>query len=369
MWCSSSSGEEVSGAASLRSVSPVSDSGRVFRPRGAAGPDVRVPVWDVRGPPELAHVEWSTQQAHPFRGGPRDVPGSLQAAVEWLGSASAAEVTSFRKQQFKFVKELAQRFPSQGPGVNAGLLAELCRVTGFSDPGAAECCSGAVLHGEQGGPDEWPVHPATEAEQDPWPVERAWRRHVQDRPAFLRSVRPSPHDRDLWEASMEDVNLGRMSGPFSSLDEVAEVVGPEFFVSRRFGVDQGGNVRPCDDFLRSYLNRTVWCSRKLKLPQVDDFCALASACFAAGLTPQFWKVDHEAAYRQIPLRPDQRRLAVVVFCDPVSGERRFWIHRSLPFGALAAVYAYNRPARALVHIARTLFRIPVDSFFDDFGGG
>jgi len=167
---------------------------------------------------------------------------------------------------------------------------------------------------------------------------------------------------------VDDAAAGKLIGPLWSLDEVAAEVDPDFFVSRRFPVVQGEKVRPCDDFLRSFVNRLAWCRKKLRLPRVDDFCLLASALFADGASPKFWKVDHKAAYRQIPLLRSERRLAVVVFCDPESGELCYWVHQALPFGALGAVYGYNRPARALVHLARVLLHIPVDSYYDDYWG-
>ena len=80
----------------------------------------------------------------------------------------------------------------------------------------------------------------------------------------------------------------------------------------------------------------------------------------------FWKRDHDGAYRQILMRPEDFPLAAVVFCHPDTGQKVFYSHRALPFGATASVYGYNRVARAVVHIARAFLGLPVDSYFDDF---
>jgi hypothetical protein len=68
------------------------------------------------------------------------------------------------------------------------------------------------------------------------------------------------------------------------------------------------------------------------------------------------------------LLPDDIPLSVVVFCHPDTGRQVFYVHRALPFGATASVYGYNRLSRAVVHIARVLLHLPVDSYFDDFWG-
>ena len=314
-------------------------------------------------------MRWAQGLRHPLRPSDGALPASLQGVQQWVRSRSPGTVRRCRREALDRIRVLA-RGPHvrQGKGINVSLFRALLLESAYSDVGAAECCAGASISGELGGPAEWPDFPLSREEQDPLPEADALREHCAGRAGFLASVRPTEHDRALWASSVEDAAAGKLSGPLWSLDEVVEQVGPDFFVSRRFPVVQGDKVRPCDDFLRSLVNRMAWCRKKLKLPSVDSFCQLASSWFAAGRSPTFWKVDHRAAYRQIPLREEDRKKAVVVFRDPVSSRLCFWIHNALPFGALGAVYGYNRAARALVHIARTLLHIPVDSYYDDFWG-
>lgn len=355
-------GTSATGRLSPRAAGREPRSGEVG-PREAPGGSSGLGV-----PPDVAHVAWAVALDHPLRSSVGALPESLRSVVEWLRGTPALEVARFRARELARIHAVAQSLPVgvRAPGsVNVELFQLLLKESGFSDLGAAECCRGALLHGAMDGPEEWPL-----VDDDPglaWSVEDVLRANACDRAKFLTSVRPSPYDQALWDSSVADVTSGKMAGPFWSLAEVAAEVGPEFAISRRFPVVQGDKVRPCDDLLRSYVNRSAWRKRKLKLPGVDDFCNLAE-CVRSYAAPWFWKVDHEAAYRQIPLQASERRLAVVTFCDPSSGQKCLWIHNALPFGALGAVYGYNRPARGLVHIARVLLRIPVDNYFDDYWG-
>ena len=52
-------------------------------------------------------------------------------------------------------------------------------------------------------------------------------------------------------------------------------MGPLRAPSRRFGVVQGGKVRPIDDFSEFWVNETVSLTDKLDLGGVDELAALA----------------------------------------------------------------------------------------------
>ena len=43
-------------------------------------------------------------------------------------------------------------------------------------------------------------------------------------------------------------------------------------------------------------------------------------------------------------------------------------HRSLPFGARGAVWAYHRTADLIIHIMRYIFLVPAIHYVDDYGG-
>jgi len=165
-------------------------------------------------------------------------------------------------------------------------------------------------------------------------------------------------------------------------------------------VVQEDKLRPCDDFTGSGVNAGTTTLRKLALPTVDHCCELVAATraarAAAGLQPPaaragagcgrehcpqpvacpcgppsgllVWKRDQEAAYRQVPLCEEDRCFAVVVFWDPDAHRPVFYYHRVLPFGAVSSVYCYNRISFALAFLARKLFCIPLQVYFDDAWG-
>ena len=59
-------------------------------------------------------------------------------------------------------------------------------------------------------------------------------------------------------------------------------------------------------------------------------------------------------------------IAPYAFC--FQGVKVAFIHLALPFGASASVQAYLRLSQALTFLARTMFAIPLESFFDDYFG-
>ena len=85
--------------------------------------------------------------------------------------------------------------------------------------------------------------------------------------------------------------------------------------------------------------------------------------------PVFSKGDHEKAYRQWPVSPEDYALLVtLVWSDMVghSGGFEAYAHRALPFGALAAVIIYTCISQGVCHILRRIFAIPQLAYVDDF---
>ena len=79
------------------------------------------------------------------------------------------------------------------------------------------------------------------------------------------------------------------------------------------------------------------------------------------------KADHEAAYKQLPLRPEKRRLATITHRDPSTGGRMaFPPNTGLSWGT-TAILRYNCLSRITVTLATRLLGIPPLGFLDDFG--
>ena len=106
----------------------------------------------------------------------------------------------------------------------------------------------------------------------------------------------------------------------------------------------------------------------MQLASVDAFLPSAITFAAAfpGVPLHLWECDHEGAFRQFPVRLEDRVLLAVAIWDPDAGAVRFFLHHVLPFGAIASVFFYNLLADSLVFLAREMFLIPLFHFYDDF---
>ncbi|CAK9104190.1 unnamed protein product [Durusdinium trenchii] len=202
----------------------------------------------------------------------------------------------------------------------------------------------------------------------------------------------------LWDTTLKEVELGFLEGPFNDLEQVRKVVGQQLFVcSRRFVIVQSGKPRVIDDFKESGVNRTYTAIDKLALHDIDYIASLAhlisttlSRAKANGgrvviprndgrtlegsLHPSFegsigWQgrcVDLSKAYKQVPVSSESRCFAVLMVHHPQTGEPTYFVSRSLPFGASASVYAFNRISRSLHHLSTVGCRILGGVFYDDF---
>ena len=83
----------------------------------------------------------------------------------------------------------------------------------------------------------------------------------------------------------------------------------------------------------------------------------------------FAKGDHEKAYRQWPVHPQDHNLVVtLVWSHDVvtTGGCRAFAHRAQPFGALRAVWVYTGISQGVCHILRRIFSIPQLAYVNDF---
>ena len=76
--------------------------------------------------------------------------------------------------------------------------------------------------------------------------------------------------------------------------------------------------------------------------------------------------DMESAYRQLPVHPKDRDKALICVYDSNLGKERVFQMASVPFGAVASVYAFLRTAAAVNHLGCSLLKVPMTSYFDDF---
>ena len=80
------------------------------------------------------------------------------------------------------------------------------------------------------------------------------------------------HDKELWNKTNLDVQLGFCLGPYTSEDEVSAVLQTDAWTAMpRFPVLQGGKVRPVDDgsATGSHANGFSAITERLTLPTMD----------------------------------------------------------------------------------------------------
>ena len=76
-------------------------------------------------------------------------------------------------------------------------------------------------------------------------------------------------------------------------------------------------------------------------------------------------IDEFKAYRQIPLAPDQRRFSVIAVVNPAKSTSEYFVMNGHIFGAINAVYNYNRRPLAVQAILEKCFWIVTDHYYDD----
>lgn len=78
-------------------------------------------------------------------------------------------------------------------------------------------------------------------------------------------------------------------------------------------------------------------------------------------------MDHEAAYKQLPLDDSHTKYAMVALRHPAAMEWRASPPHSIRFGAEAAVIHYNCYSRTVAILIYRIFGIPIISYYDDLG--
>ena len=79
--------------------------------------------------------------------------------------------------------------------------------------------------------------------------------------------------------------------------------------------------------------------------------------------PRLFAVDHEGAYRSLPVRKPSE-CCTILPGDPAA----VWMHQVLPFSSSGSVWSYIRVADALCFLSIVLLWLAAAHFVDDFFG-
>ena len=338
------------------------------------------------------------------------IPDLLRKAVFRLLTMEPADLAKHRLEMLKFYRrraeelqqaedELHASLPPHVQGVVKGkrilLLEERLKATAFSDlQVVTDFKQGVNLVGEEPpSPLFWEkLQPATMTVEQLECTAGLNRRLTMSRPL---AEHEAPHADRLVELSQEEVEENFLAGPFFSEDEVSAHLGSsDWTLTKRFLLLQGEDMkeRVIDDYKRSHVNAAFSSRSYLELQDVDVLAALVTMVMqliARGPSIQVLLqngtvlegtlsksvqrgesvvgrcFDLSKAYKQIAVHEQSLKHAVLG-ARSANGKWHLYTSQSLPFGAVASVYAFNKSARALQHLLLEDFSIVNTNYFDDF---
>ena len=172
----------------------------------------------------------------------------------------------------------------------------------------------------------------------------------------------------LWKEALEQVEKGWLSPP-SQLRSDGRPYSWKlkgFNIAFRFGVEQAGNLRACDDLKHALTNLARTVVTPIKPVSWGHLAQLSQLLSQGKFELGMLKADREAAYKQLPINPADLPCAVIVRRRPTSGLRFGFPTRTLIFGDVAAVLHYNVFSRLITTVVNRVFGIPTVFYFDDF---
>ena len=160
---------------------------------------------------------------------------------------------------------------------------------------------------------------------------------------------------------MEKCDKGWLNRPFPLCSEKGPYVlnNSQLNIAFRFGVEQSDKLRACDDLRHSRTNLACVAETPIRLESRDHLSELTNRADDGSRDWSFFKADHEAAYKQLPLDCAHSKLAVVTLRSPDHNRWYGFISRTMMFGAIASVLHYNISPRLLSEIASQLLGIPL----------
>ena len=184
----------------------------------------------------------------------------------------------------------------------------------------------------------------------------------------VKRAEVSENTQKIWDSTMEDVAEGVTAGPFFAIEEVNDFAGTDKWIpTQRFEVVQKNKVRGVDSATVNGINMATGISEKIGLPSTDVNVAALRwlRSTSKGKEIQGWVLDERKAYRQIAIRPDQRRWSMISMREPETGKIAFFVMIGHSFGLVSAVYNYNRRPAAITDVLRRVFKVAAFNFYDD----
>lgn len=215
---------------------------------------------------------------------------------------------------------------------------------------------GVELVGEHTYPPNFPKdwRPASISREDL--LESApWRRQVLiDDACDVESQR----DADLKEATLEEVGLGFLQGPFTE-QQITDMFRGEKWYFKLELMDMDSFACVMTMIARALVEGQV-CAETASEGSIGGRVSRIAAQGAwQGRT-----LDLSKAYNQVPLAPESRQFCIIG--HRIENEWSFFTTNVLPFGAVASVHAFNGISRAIHHILSTFLSAICAVFYDGF---
>ena len=171
-------------------------------------------------------------------------------------------------------------------------------------------------------------------------------------------------DKQVWEATLAEVEDGTLDGPYSVSELPAGHV-----ASPRFGIRQGQKTRPIDNMCVSGINSTVGLPEKLQVDTIDEVAAMVKRCMqlhggSCRLVGRTY--DLKRAYRQLGVCEEHYRFSWIAVWSTDHHEVKLFRMKGLPFGGTASVASFLRMSKALKELGILGACLVWSSFFDDF---
>ena len=228
--------------------------------------------------------------------------------------------------------------------------------TGFLDPGCADSLRyGSPLLGPL--PAAACSEPFEYAKEVPvWSLRQTDKCRNEE---LLASLKMDEHADFLAEQTMKDHKIG------NELNLSELLLGRRF--SRRQGLTKEGTIklRAVDD---KSADGTNGLARPTATPKMDGIDALVKCTLLLKKITQCnvasWKTDIDAAYRRVPVRPEDHWAAWITFLhegQPVAAR-----HKALMSGSVGSVHGWDRVGSLFRHLGRRVLQMALNRWVDDY---
>ena len=171
--------------------------------------------------------------------------------------------------------------------------------------------------------------------------------------------------KEIFRQTCDEIAMGRMT-KLSEPDTSCPLTMTRRFPVRQLSSKGKMKLRSIDDFLFSRTNDMCQVGAKIRMGKIDDLVLSAKRMTKSGKTDLvIGKSDFRAAYRACPILPEHRRYSRTCVFDPDNDRFYETYQRAMPFGAVGAVYAWDRVGQMAQFVICAVLGLPVHRYVDD----